>query len=126
MTYNLKFTYRPLSDSLMIYVDNDRFTNADTVIQTQLGDDLTLEIANIDGFPMFSGVQIMNASFIPVWTEPLNKFLTIQLLDAFIDTLTRLSWKANETEPENIFERIIGERWTMLAERKDLAITIPN
>ena len=126
MTYKLKFTYRPLSDSLMIYVDNDRFTNADTVIQAQLGDDLTLEIANIDGFPLFSGVQIMNASFIPVWTEPLHQFLTIQLLDAFIDTLSRLSWKANETEPENIFERIIGERWTMLAERKDLAITMPD
>jgi len=124
MTYKLKFTYRVISDSFIIYVDHNDFTQAENAIQLA-NDELTLEIVQVHNRTMFSGVQILNASFIPIWTEYLDPFLTKQLMAEFISVFSRLSWKSNETEPENIFERIIGERWTMLAEPKDLEMTLP-
>lgn len=124
MTYKLKFTYRVISDSFIIYVDHNDFAQAENAVQLA-NDDLTLEIIQVGNRMMFSAVQILNASFIPIWTEYLDPFLTKQLMAEFISVFTRLSWKSNETEPENIFERIIGERWTMLAQPKDLEMTLP-
>lgn len=123
MTYKLKFTYRVISDSFIVYVDHDDFTNAEGVLQAS-NDHLTLEMVHLQNRTMFSGVQILNASFIPNWTEYLDPFLTKELMAEFISVFNRLSWKSNETEPENIFERIIGERWTMLAEPKDLEMRL--
>ena len=110
MTYQIKFTYRVLSDTLLAYTDNDEIIRAQEIIHIDLGDDVTLEVVNHNDRPVFSGVQIMNASFMPLWTENLARFLTKELMMDFALQMPYLSSKANDTEPDNIFERIIGQR----------------
>jgi|DEB19_MinimDraft_3_1074340.scaffolds.fasta_scaffold29817_1 hypothetical protein len=110
MTYRIKFTYRPISDTLLAFTDHDEITRAEEIIHVALGEDVTLEIVNYNDRPVFSGVQIMNASLMPFWTEQLSQFLTAELMMDFVLQLSYLSRKANDNEPENPFQRIIGER----------------
>ena len=95
--YEIKFIYNSETDTLMAYTDDEGITESQRFIQAHLGEDVALEIADFQHHPVFSAVQITNASFVPFWTEPLSQFLTEELLTDFIMQFNYL------------FKRAVGE-----------------
>jgi len=77
-------SYRPISDTLLMWVKPTYFgeTHEDNVSRHQLADDLSVEVVNVQGQEIFSGLSVIQMGNVQGWQALASAYLHQEVISA--------------------------------------------